>query len=73
MYDIAFCVKREDLTDEEYRVLWHYMDRMSHKDHKDGDIIETISMTPTYIFGVIDRDDSLYKYLKYHDDVEWNE
>ena len=73
MYDVAFCVRRVDLADDEYRSILHYMDKMSRKDHNDGDIIETISMTPSYIFGVVDRDDVLYKMFKYHEWVEWNE
>jgi hypothetical protein len=75
MYDISFCVKRKDLSDEEYGTIWKYMNKMYRKDRKDEDFLEDMRMTMTYVFGTIDRDDSLYKYLLLQDidGLEWNE
>lgn len=75
MYDISFCVKRKELNNEEYNKVLNYMFKMSHKEYNDGDVVEDVRMTSTYIFGTIDRDDALYKYLicRDIDGLEWNE
>jgi hypothetical protein len=76
MYDISFCVKRKDLSQEEYNHIRKYMDRISHKDYNDGDDgIENIHLTQNYVFGTIDRNDTLYDYLNIRKikELEWNE
>jgi hypothetical protein len=70
---ISFCVKRNDLNDKEYDTIIRYSMQISHKHYEDEDIIEDIHMTYTYIFGTIDRNDSLYRYLSKIDVVEFNE
>lgn len=76
MYDISFCVKRKDLSQEEYNYIWKYMDRIPNKDYEDDDQgIENIHLTQSYVFGTIDRNDVLHDYLSVRKikGLEWNE
>jgi len=76
MYVMSFCVKRKGLSQEEYNHIWKYMDRIPNTDYEDGDQgIENIRLTQTYVFGTIDRNRSLYRYLinQKIKGLEWDE